>query len=206
TAAKSLADTLRLLHPIVPFVTEAIWEQLHGLDAGLTNGEPLLVSAAWPSAGERDEDSEAQMADLIELVRGVRNLRAEAKVPAGAWIPLLVSPARGADSRGLEAALRYLEPMARARPIQLRAGEAPPPGASAIGSTFGAAWIDTAAASGGADANREAREQHLRQGIGRLEALLADEQFAGRAPGAVVQRERDRLEELRAQLSSLTGQ
>lgn len=147
------------------------------------------------------------MADLIELVRGVRNLRAEAKVPAGGWIPLLVSPARDADSRGLEAALRYLEPMARARPIQLRAaGEAPPPGASAIGSTLGAAWIDTAAASGGADANREAREQHLRQGIGRLEALLADEQFVGRAPGAVVQRERDRLEELRAQLSSLTGQ
>jgi valyl-tRNA synthetase len=137
TAAKSLADTLRLLHPIVPFVTEAIWEQLHGLDAGLTNGEPLLVSAAWPSAGERDEDSEAQMADLIELVRGVRNLRAEAKVPAGAWIPLLVSPARDADSRGLEAALRYLEPMARARPIQLRAaGEAPPPGAAAIASTL----------------------------------------------------------------------
>jgi valyl-tRNA synthetase len=206
TAAMSLADTLRLLHPIVPFVTEAIWEQLHALDAGLTNGEPLLVSAAWPGPGKLDEESESQMADLIELVRGVRNLRAEAKVPAGAWIPMLVSPAPDADPRGFEAALRYLEPMARARPLQLRAaGEAPPTGAPAIASTLGAAWIDTDAAGVAGDANREAREGQLRQGIRRLEALLADEQFAQRAPSMVVQRERDRLEELRAQLSSLTG-
>jgi valyl-tRNA synthetase len=207
TVAKSLADTLRLLHPIVPFVTEAIWEHLHALDAGLTNGQPLLVSAAWPAAGERDEDSEAQMAELIELVRGVRNLRAEVKVPAGRWIPLLMSPARDADSPSLEAALRYLEPMARARPIQLRAaGEAPPPGAAAIASTLGAAWIDPTTGSGDGDASREGREQQLRQGIARLEGLLADEQFVQRAPSTVVQRERDRLEELRAQLASLTGQ
>jgi valyl-tRNA synthetase len=206
TAAECLADTLRLLHPIVPFVTEAIWEQLHALDAGLTAGEPMLIGAAWPTAGERDEQAEAQMAELIELVRGVRNLRAAAKVPAGAWVTLVLSPTPDADGRGLEAALRYLEPMARARPIKLLAAdEAPPPGAPATTSALGAAWIDMAVATGGVgDAPRAARETLLRQGVGRLEGLLADERFVQRAPAAVVQRERERLEELRAQLSSLT--
>jgi valyl-tRNA synthetase len=209
TAAGTLADMLRLLHPIVPFVTEAIWEQLHALDASLTHEQPLLISAAWPAGGDRDAEAEAQMTQMIELVRGVRNLRAEARVPASAWIPLLVSPNQDAATRGMEAALVYLEPMARARPIQVRAaGEAPPSGAPATTSALGAAWIDSVAAeAGGAgDATRAAREEQLRQGIARLETLLADQQFISRAPSAVVQRERDRLEELRGQLSSLTGQ
>jgi valyl-tRNA synthetase len=208
TAAETLATMLRLLHPIMPFVTEAIWEHLHAVFSGLTSGEPLLITASWPSAAERDREAEAQMTELIELVRGVRNLRAAAKVPAAAWVTLTLSPARDADAGALEAAVRYLEPMARARPIQvLAAGEAPPAGAPATASTLGAAWMDTAAATGAeSEAARGARVAVLRQGIGRLESLLADRQFVQRAPAAVVQRERERLEELRAQLSSLTGE
>jgi valyl-tRNA synthetase len=208
TAAECLAATLRLLHPIMPFVTEAIWEQLNAMDPRLTNGEPLLITAAWPPAGERDRAAEAQMTELIELVCGVRNLRAAAKVPAGAWVTLALSPARDATARGLEVAVRYLEPMARARPIQLlAAGEAPPAGAPATASALGAAWINSAAATGAEGENaRTAKESLLRRGVSRLEDLLADQQFVQRAPAAVVQRERERMEELRAQLSSLTGE
>jgi valyl-tRNA synthetase len=205
-AAEGLATILRLLHPLMPFVTEEIWDTLGEVAPEATRGDSLLIRAAWPQPSGRDLSLEERVADLIELVRGVRNLRSEALVPAGAWISLAISPGAGAD--GLDDALRYLEPMARARPIEVRpAGEVAPGGAPVTTTALGAAWIDSAAAAeaGDGDATRSAREDYLRQGIGRLEALLADERFVQRAPAAVVQRERDRLEELRAQLSSLTG-
>ena len=64
---------------------------------------------------------------------------------------------------------------------------------------LGAAWMERQVA---VDTGREA---FLRQGIERLEALLANPRFVERAPAAVVQRERERLEELRSQLAGLTG-
>jgi valyl-tRNA synthetase len=91
--------------------------------------------------------------------------------------------------------------MARARPIQLRPGETAPAGAPATVGGLGVAWMERSepqAASGG-------REAYLRQGIERLEGLLGDARFVERAPAAVVQRERERLEELRTQLAGLTG-
>ena len=201
SAARTLAATLRLLHPILPFVTEEIWSRLHAIDPALTEGEPLLISARWPQAGEANAAVDAQVNDLIELVRGVRNLRSAAGVPAGEWIPLAVAPAGGSAARGLDTALRFLEPMARARPIELRPGETAPTGAPATTSGLGVAWMERSGAAA-ADSGREA---HLRQGIERLEGLLGDARFVERAPAAVVQRERERLEELRTQLAGLTG-
>jgi valyl-tRNA synthetase len=199
TAADTLAATLRLLHPILPFVTEEIWGELQAREPALTGGEPLLIRAQWPRAGQPDAMADGQVADLIELVRGVRNLRSAAGVPAGDWIPLALAPADGAAARGLDTALRFLEPMARARPIAVRTGETAPAGAAATTSGLGAAWLERQAA---ADTGREA---YLRQGIARLETLLGDARFVERAPAAVVQRERERLEELRSQLAGLTG-
>jgi valyl-tRNA synthetase len=203
TAARTLAGTLRLLHPIVPFATEEIWTRLHALDPALTDGEPLLISAHWPQPGERDALADAQVADLIELVRSVRNLRSGAGLPAGEWIPLAVAPADDATARGLETALRFLEPMARVRPITLRSGETAPSGAPATTGGLGVAWLERAEAATERDGS--GREAYLREGIRRLEALLGDARFVERAPPTVVERERARLEELRIQLASLTG-
>ena len=115
------------------------------------------------------------MADLIELVRGMRNLRSAAGVPAGEWVPLAVAPADGS----------------RRRP-----GYGPPlPGADGPGTTdraaarrdsparraghdqrLGVAWIERSGAR-----RRRSREAFLRQGIERLEALLGDARFVERA-------------------------
>jgi valyl-tRNA synthetase len=92
--------------------------------------------------------------------------------------------------------------MARARPIELRPGETAPTGAPATTSGLGVAWLERAAGAAAAGSGREA---HLRQGIERVERLLGDARFVERAPAAVVQRERERLEELRTQLAGLTG-
>jgi valyl-tRNA synthetase len=206
-AAEVLATLLRLLHPIMPFVTEAAWTHLHELDPTLTGGEPLLIRASWPTAAQSDAEADRKMTDLIELVRGVRNLRTDAGLAAGSWMPLAIAPAVGTDGTAIDEALRYLEPLARARPIERKpAGTTPPPGAAATASALGAAWLAGEVASIGSDRrDRAAREGQLRTGIERLETLLGDQRFVERAPAAVVDRERDRLDDLRKQLESLIG-
>ena len=92
-AAEGLALILRLLHPLMPFVTEAIWDALDDVAPEATAGERLLITARWPQAATRDHDAERAFDDVSGLVRGVRNLRTKAGTPAGAWVPLGGRPA-----------------------------------------------------------------------------------------------------------------
>jgi valyl-tRNA synthetase len=201
-AADALATMLRLLHPIVPFVTEEIWARVA---AGSV--EPfLLITAPWPIAGARDPEAESRMSVLIELIRGVRNLRTESGIAAGARLPLTVVPADDAVRDAIAEGLDYLAGLARVGPIDLRAVGDDHDRPERIASTAGAAaWLggETADASN-APARQAASEAHLQRGIDRLQALLSGD-FATRAPAEVVERERTRLAELEAQLRLLRG-
>jgi valyl-tRNA synthetase len=203
-AADGLAGTLRILHPIMPFVTEQAWSFLHEADPRATDGEPLLVSAPWHAGGRRDEASEAAVDALVDLVRGLRNLRTETGVPAGAWRHLVVAAADDRAMATLEDGLRYLEALARGRPVELlSAVSAAARPAGVVASSLGAAWYTADDEGPQAAARREAQAEHLRRGIERLRALLANPSFSSRAPGTVVERERARLAELEAQLRHL---
>jgi valyl-tRNA synthetase len=204
-AAEGLGTILRLLHPLMPFVTEEIWQALGETAPSATNGEPLLIRAAWPAPpGDRDAEAEAAFEDLAALVRGVRNLRTEAGSPAGAWLPLVVDPADRAAETALTAGAMYLEALARVRPIRLGSdGERP---ALVAASPLGAAWLGVDAAVEEAVRDRRAAQlDELEANIARLEALLANESFMSKAPEAVVARERQRLADLRAERTQLAG-
>jgi valyl-tRNA synthetase len=203
-ASAALARTLRILHPIMPFVTEQAWSYLHRLDPQVTEHQPLLVTARW-QVGRRDgADVLAEMADLVDLVRTLRNRRTESGVAAGEWLPLTVVALDERAEQVLSAGRRYVESLARGRPFQvLPAGEGErPPGV--VASRLGAAWFgrDEVQAEGAA-ARREAQAEHLQRGIQRLRQLLGNASFVERAPAAVVERERARLAELEAQLAQL---
>jgi valyl-tRNA synthetase len=205
-AAEALTGMLRLLHPIIPFVTEEIWAALARAGVDAPAREPMLMTAAWPAAGARDSGAEAEMTVLIDLIRSVRNLRTEAGAPAAARLALTVVPstpaARGAIERGLD----YLTGLARVGPIDLREPGNDGGRPELVASTAeAAAWLGGEPSEGtGAPARLAANEAHLRLGIERLQALLAGD-FATRAPAAVVERERTRLAELEAQLRLLKG-
>ena len=81
-----LDQALRLLHPYVPYVTEAVWRYLpHAVGA-----EPALIVAAWPVARAVDQAALDQFGHLQELVRGIRNARAENKVEQARRIPATI--------------------------------------------------------------------------------------------------------------------
>ena len=82
-ALVEVLDTyLRLLHPVMPFVTEALWAQL----PHRATDPDLLIVARWPGVGERDLEAESEVGAVIDLVTEIRNARATAKLPAADWL------------------------------------------------------------------------------------------------------------------------
>ncbi|MEA2650759.1 MAG: valyl-tRNA synthetase, partial [Chloroflexota bacterium] len=201
-AAEGLASLLRLLHPLMPFVTEEIWQALREA-APYVAADPLLIIARWPPAQDQDPRAESAFADLAALVRGVRGLRTEAGTPASAWAPLSIEPSDDAADAALRADLRYLEALARVRPIELVRDGAERPELVAAG-RLGVAWLaQDGATEMVAAGRRQAQLAEMDANIARLEQLLANTSFTDRAPAVVVERERTRLADLREQRGQL---
>jgi len=203
-AAEGLATLLCILHPLMPFVTEAIWEALAEASPDAAAREQLLIRAAWPGGEGRDGDAESAFEGMAALVRGVRNLRTQAGTPAGAWVPLLVEPTDDAAAEALERAAPYISSLARVRPIEQRSGDERPELVSA--SPLGAAWLGVDSSDSGMSGERRAAQvADLDRNIARLEALLASPAFVERAPAPVVARERERLADLERERSQLAS-
>ena len=199
SARDMLADTLRLLHPVAPFLTEDIWASLAGAGGERAQGG-LLISAPWPKAGHRDRGAEAEFDAMAGVVRAARNLRTEAGVPAGSVVELGLAPVDADTARAAESGRRYIEPLARVRLTIAEVGSAPPSGLRAA-TPLGAVWL-TETDRGSGDRSAE-RLSDLRRNEARLRALLADAAFTSRAPAAVVERERQRLADVEDRLRQI---
>jgi valyl-tRNA synthetase len=206
-ASDGLATLLRLLHPLMPFVTEEIWQVLGEVDPMATGDSPLLIRTAWPAAAEPDPDAQAAFESLAALVRGARNLRQQAGTPAGAWVPLVIDPADDDARATVERGLRYLESLARVRPIEVADGHRRPELVAT--SPLGAAWLgvaaDAADAAEAAHDRRRARLEEVDRNIARVRDLLANTSFVERAPAEVVERERERLARLEQERRQLAA-
>jgi valyl-tRNA synthetase len=200
--ATALANLLRLLHPIMPFISEAIWAPL-GAAAPDATQEDLLLRASWPVPAERDADAELAFAAVSELIRLVRNARTEAGMAAGAHLPLELAAASPEAAETAQSAARYAAILAHVRPFTVHEpGTAAAP-ENAFATSLGAAWF---AAPDGQELparGGEAQVARLEQAIERVRTLLGNQQFTAKAPKAVVARERDRLNELEDQLRQL---
>jgi valyl-tRNA synthetase len=209
TLVEVLDTYLRLLHPTMPFVTETIWKKLPHRPAD----PALLIVADWPTASTetRDVATEVEVAALIDLVRAVRNARAEARIEPAAWVPVdvYVPEALGHTFEALHPAI---ERLARARPLNrelssesIRRGV--DGGLSIIAGEIEAVIRPAASdeAQGERDRARLQRELTDAQAmLAAARARLANDSFTSRAPAAVVDGAKTRageLEELVARLS-----
>jgi len=185
-----LDRTMRLLHPFMPFVTEEIWQHLPH------EGEALIV-APWPEADPMDEAAEAEMALIMEIVRAIRNARAEYKVEPGRRIEAIIIAA-GEEYELLSGQKDILITTARLDAEKLhiaRTLETKPPQALAL--VVGGVEVYLPLA-GMVDLERErqrlnAEIEEVSKGIAGSEKLLANEDFLAKAPAQVVNRERDKL-------------
>jgi valyl-tRNA synthetase len=212
TLVEALHVYLRLLHPVMPFVTEALWAALPRAE---TDPE-LLIVARWPSAsggvvldGARDEALEQQVTQLLDLIRAVRNARATVGSPTGAWLPLDVHVPDGL-APAYEGLAPAIERLARARPLNRVADRATLDRAPAGSLGIVAGEIDARLQAGAevADADRARVEKELAQASAALDAVrtrLADWTFLDRAPAAIVDGARARETELAERVERLRG-
>ena len=222
-----LDGILRLLHPYMPFLTEELWQNLHGWpsrDEALPAEGQSLMMADWPTPGEIDEDAERDFSLVMEIIREIRNARAEAvrdapetikKEMTGRRIEALM--AGGSRTAMLTREADTIARLARLDADKLIIEETLPaskrPDKATTLVVGEAEVILPLAGLVDLDAERKRLQGEAGQTeaeIERTEALLANDGFTSRAPAQVVDRERtklaaarERLAKLRERLSSL---
>ena len=210
----TLDQALRLLHPSMPFVTEEVWQNLKRA-APNSLPEDALIIAAWPKAEKKwfDARAEKEFARIMDIVRLIRNARADFNVEPGKRIPAIISAGRAQAM--LESQRDALALLARLEPAELRIEKQASKPAQALAMVSGDTEIYLPLA-GMIDVEKEkarlTNEIAKTNGdVSRAEALLAGE-FSKRAPKEVVQKTRDtlaanqeRAARLDEQLASLEG-
>jgi valyl-tRNA synthetase len=203
TLAYVLEQSLRLLHPYMPFVTEAIWQNLPGLRG---EGRALIVSR-WPAiSGWADAAADEAFGRIQEMVRAVRNARSEYDVPPGRRIAAEISA--GAHLAMLQQNLPMLARLAGLDQGAITLAADLPAPAKAV--TLAAGGVTTYLPLAGlvdlaAERTRLQKEiDNVDKQLQRIQGLLSNPGFTGKAPAEVIERERAKqgeLQEKRTQLA-----
>jgi valyl-tRNA synthetase len=180
---------LRLLHPVMPFITEELWSHLTAPDAG------LLIRTAWPSASPDlvDRDAAAEMEWVVEAISAIRAVRSEMNVPAAARVPLLLKDADRASVERIERHREHFIGLARLDRIE------PAPGTVPTGSIQAVVAGATLILPLGEIVDLAREKARLAKEIGRLDGeiakfatKLANRQFLAKAKPEVIDDQRER--------------
>lgn len=195
-----LDQFLRLLHPIMPFVTEEIWQQIGGQDKS-------IVVVDYPRVNEAYQDSqvEAQMAQLMELIRAVRTIRNEMNTPLSKPVDLYIKVQDAAGQALLESNQAYIKRFCN--PAQLVISQAPEHPEEVVTQVLSFAEIlmplkglikleDELA-------RLEGEQAKLEKEVARIDGKLSNEKFVSRAPEHVVAEERNKRQGYLSQLETV---
>ena len=202
-----LDDTLRLLHPYTPFVTEAIWQNLPARQSA-------LIVVPWPEPGPRDAAAESEMEIITGIIRAIRNARAEFRVEPARRLEAVV--VAGNRTRLLAEQRQLVAALARAEPLRITPtlAERPKQALHLVVQDVEvylplAGMLDLAAEK----ARVEEETRGVLEQVARLRARLSEDGFVRKAPPAVVEKERsrlagfeERLAKLQDRLAALAGQ
>lgn len=184
-----LSGTMQLLHPFMPFITEEIWMHLPG------NGQTIMLSK-WPEGrvSEQDKKQEAVFAAVIELIKAIRNLRAEMNVSIGKKISAYIIASENAEQlRGCEMYVQKLAGIAQIQYISER-----PADANRMAVTVTACAQCYIPLGDLIDIDKEKERlnkevENLNGELRRASGKLANEGFVAKAPQNVIAAEREKV-------------
>ncbi|WP_107950624.1 valine--tRNA ligase [Lysinibacillus parviboronicapiens] len=185
-----LDQTMRLLHPFMPFITEEIWQHLPH------EGESITV-AAWPTVRTdlHFADEADNMKLLMDIIRSVRNIRAEVNTPMSKKVPLFISAKDAATVTILEANKAYLEKFCNPEPLTIGEGlEAPDQSMTAV--VTGAELFLPLVGLINLEEEIVRLEKELEKWAKEVKLVsgkLSNEKFVSKAPEALVNAEREKL-------------
>jgi valyl-tRNA synthetase len=208
TLLRVLEVILRLAHPIIPFVTEALWQAVAPL-AGKGSGEnrDTIMLQPYPIADESliDAGAESWMEQFKKLTDATRNLRGEMKLSPSVRVPLIVEPGSSEDRTAAASFAPYVQLLGKLSEVQIvDALPESPAAVSIVGTTKLMLKVEIDVA---AERERLSKEIARVQGeIAKAEGKLSSESFVARAPAAVVAQERERVANFGATLAKMQEQ
>ena len=186
---------LRMFHPIMPFVTEELYRMF-------APGRGFCARAPWPeAAAERlDAEAEERIGALFDVIRGVRNVRAEMNVPPASVVDIVITAEEAGRGAAVAEELRPFFELARISSAStLAAGKRPAHAAAAVGGDMTVFVPLEGLIDFDVEMKRLARARQKIEGdIAALSRKLSDENFVKKAPADVVAADADRLETLKA--------
>ena len=196
----TLAETMKLLHPIMPSLTEEIWQ-------ALPHEGRTIMRALWPGDVARwiDHDAEGEMTVVMEIVRAIRGMRADLGIAPGEPVPVDLY-ARTEYRALLEATARYIGPLARARVVRIHEEHAlrPSGGFSTLsGPVEVTLRVESEEAAAAMRTRLEKQLATVTRDLAGLDTRLKDTAFLKRAPAEVVAADRTRRDELSARRAAL---
>ena len=200
TLVRVLETILRLAHPIIPFITEELWQSVAPL-AGKSGCSIMLQAYPKADSDTVNQSAIAQVTLLQEIVTACRSLRSEMNLSPAQRVPLIAA----GDATVLNALSPYISNLAKLSEVQIVTGLPEGDAAVAIVGEFKLMLkveIDVAA-------ERERLDKEitrLSNEVTKAQAKLGNENFVARAPAAVVEQEKNRLEAFSAMLAQLQGQ
>ena len=207
TLLEVLETILRLMHPLMPFITEEIWQNV-APRLGI-NGDSIML-AQWPEADHEliNGDAEAEMEWLKSIIVAVRTIRSESNIPPGDELGLILGNTVADDSARVTRHKQALAKLAKVASITIaKSGEEQPPTLSALAGTIevmvpmaGVIDVDKELARLDKELDRLTAER------GRLAGKLSNDNFVARAPADVVDKERAKLADIETSISSITTQ
>jgi len=205
---KILEFSLRLLHPYMPFITEELWQHLKkSIPGGLFPVDSIMI-ADYPRAGGAgaDERAEKIISSVIEVIRAVRNARAENNVAASRFIEVQLYTGELAEYISLYA--KTIKRLARIEKLIVSGDTVKKETAEddLVTVAAGVTIVIPMAAMVDRDAEKEKKEREIKQlaeYTGKLESRLKDKQFLDKAPEAVIEKERQKLASLNERLKLL---
>ncbi|MEX0375239.1 valine--tRNA ligase [Spiribacter pallidus] len=207
TLVTVLEAVLRLAHPIMPFVTEAIWQRVAPL-AGVS-GETVMTQP-FPVAepAREDPEAEAEIDWLQRFILGIRRIRGEMDIAPGKPLPVLLGNASAQDLDRLERHRAALDFLGRLESVTvLDAADNAPESALALVDQLEIRVPMAGLIDKDAELTRLEKERSRLAGdIQRTEGKLGNERFVTRAPADVVQKERDKLAEAQTALGRIEDQ
>ena len=202
-----LEGLLRLLHPIMPFLTEEIWQQV-APRAGADAPTIMLQPYPRPDEGRQDETAVADVEWLKEFILGVRQIRGEMDISPGKSLPVIMQNASAEDVRRVDQHASLLQRVGRVESVTvLEDGEEPPASATALLDELRLlvpmkGIIDV-------DAERQRLEKQRNRvdtDLTRARGKLGNPNFVNNAPADVVTQEKQRVSEFERQIAQLSEQ
>ena len=207
TLIGTLEMLLRALHPLAPFISEEIWQRVRG-PAGVAGESVMLCPYPTPDSVQADPAVEPEMQWVMNFILGVRQIRGEMDIAPSRRLEVLLQNAGHSDIEYLARNRSYLTRLAGvAEPRTLAAGENAPIAAVALVGKLEILVPMAGLIDPQAELDRLAKRQRRAETeFGKLQAKLANGDFAKNAPAEVVAKDRLRLAELAAEIDQLGRQ